>query len=131
MNFDAALPHHAAADQRFGGAEASAVNQNIDRAFNAVARDDTVPADFSDSIRDEVDVCAIKSRIIIVGNEDTFATQLIFRGERLAELGILDSSSYVAQRDRLRFFADGFVAEKSEHAKLLPPENILPKSPTG
>src|SRR5205814_6574831 len=36
---------------------------------------------------------------------------------------------HVAKRDGLRFFADGFVAEKSENAKLLSPENVLPESP--
>src|SRR5204863_9131645 len=101
------------------------------RAFNAVARDDAVLADFSDSIRDELDVCAIKSRIVIVGNEDTFAAQLILGSERLAELGILDPTGHVPESDGLGVFADGFVAEKSENAKLLAPENILPKSQTG
>src|SRR5713101_4527911 len=90
VNFQAALPYQAAPDERLGGAKTGAVNQDVDRTLDAIARDDAVLADFGDGFGDEFDVRTIEGGIVVVGNEDTFAAQLIVRSERGAQFGILD-----------------------------------------
>src|SRR5207245_11237480 len=96
---------------------------------DAYCRDDASRADLGGSIRDELNVRAIESAIVVVGNEDAFAAQLILRSERGAELWIFDPPSHVTVRNRLRLLANRFVTEKSENAKFLPPENVLPEGP--
>src|SRR4029077_6488841 len=46
VNFEAALSHHTATDERLGGAETGAVNENVNRTLDAIARDDAALADF-------------------------------------------------------------------------------------
>ncbi len=129
VNFHAALPHHAAANERFRSAEARAVNQDVDGALDGVARDDAVLADFGNPVGDKFDVRTIESGIVVVGNKNALAAQQILRSKRRAELGIFDPPSHVPESNRFRLFANGFIAEKSENAKLLPPENVLPEGP--
>src|SRR6266436_7632228 len=66
VNFYAALPHEAAPDERLGGAETGAVNQDVNRTLDTIARDDAVLADFGDAFSDELDVRTIKSGVVIV-----------------------------------------------------------------
>src|SRR5260370_5172921 len=129
VNFDAALPHHAAANERFRSAEAGAVDQDVDGALDAVARDDAVLADFGNPIGDKFDVRTIESGIVVVGNKNTLAAQLVVRSKRRAKLGIFDPPSHVPESNRFRLFADGFIAKKSQNAKLLPPQNVLTEGP--
>src|SRR6266851_943967 len=56
VNFYAALPHQAAPNERLGGAETGAVNQDVNRTLDTIARDDAVLADFGDAFSDEFDV---------------------------------------------------------------------------
>src|SRR5260370_27530979 len=72
MNFHAALPYHAAADKRLGRAEAGAINQYIDRALDAVARDDAVRTHLGDSFRNQFDVRTVECWIVVVVNTDPF-----------------------------------------------------------
>src|SRR5229473_525231 len=99
--------------------EASAVNQDVNRTLDTIARDDVVLADFGDAFSDEFDVRTIKSGVVIVGNEDAFAAQLIVRSERGAQFGILDPAGEQAKSNILRFLSNGFIAKKAENAKLL------------
>src|SRR5258708_33879011 len=77
------------------------------------------------------DVRTIERGIVVVGNENALAAQLIVRSERRAQLRIFDCLREMTERNLLCLFAEGFVAEKTEDAKLLPPENALPESPAG
>src|SRR6266446_2496265 len=129
VNFYAALPHQAAPNERLGGAETGAVNQDVNRTLDTIARDDAVLADFGDAFSDEFDVRTIKSGVVIVGNEDAFAAQLIVRSERGAQFGILDPAGEQAKSNILRFLSNGFIAKKAENAKLLSPENKLAQGP--
>src|SRR5260370_15854275 len=129
VNFHAALPHDAAANEGLRCAEAGAVDQDVDGALDAVARDDAVLADFGNPIGDKFDVRTIESGIVVVGNKTRLAAELIVRSERRAELRIFDPPSNVPESNRFRLFANGFIAKKSENAKLLPPENVLPEGP--
>src|SRR6266852_2526278 len=45
VNFHSALPYQTAADERLGGTEAGAINQNVNRALRAIAGDDAVRTD--------------------------------------------------------------------------------------
>src|SRR5258708_2329408 len=131
MNFHAALPYHAAADKRLGRAEAGAINQYIDRALDAVARDDAVRTHLGDSFRNQFDVRTIECWIVVVGNKDTFAAQQIVGRERRAHPGIFNIPGEVAARDSLDHLAESIVAEKDEDAELLTPEKKLAQGPAG
>src|SRR5260370_19979733 len=129
VNFHAAIPHDAAANEGLRCAEAGAVDQDVDGALDAVARDDAVLADFGNPIGDKFDVRTIESGIVVVGNKNALAAQQIVRSERRAELRIFDPPSHVPESNRFRLFANGFIAKKSGNAKLLQPDNVLPEGP--
>src|SRR5260370_3630141 len=131
MNFHAALPYHAAADKRLGRAEAGAINQYIDRALDAVARDDAVRTHLGDSFRNQFDVRTIECWIGVVGNKDTFAAQQIVGRERRAHPGIFNIPGDMAARASLDHLAESIVAEKAEDAELLTPEKKLAQGPAG
>src|SRR5260370_18529461 len=106
MNFPAALPYHAEADKRLGRAEAGAINQYIDSALDAVARDDAVRTHLGDSFRNQFDVRTIGCWIVVVGNKDTFAAQQIVSRERRAHPGIFNLPGEMAAHDSLHHLAE-------------------------
>src|SRR6266446_1618040 len=129
MNFHAALPYHAAPYERLGSAEACAVNEHVDGALHSIVSEDAAFADFGDAFGDEFDIRTIEGGIVVVGNEDAFAAELIVGRHRCAQLGILDPAGEVAKSNGLDLFAKRLIAKKAEDANLLAPENILPKGP--
>ena len=129
VNFHAAAADDAATDERFGGAEAGAINQDVDGALHAVFGDDAVLAHFGDAIGDQLDVRTVERRVVIVGNQHALAAQLIVGRQRGADFGIFDLALAMAMGDFLGLLADGFVAEKTEYAKFLAPENELAQGP--
>src|SRR5258708_8117359 len=131
MNFHAALPYHAASDERLGSAEAGAINQYIDRALDAIARDDAVRTPLGDPFRNQFDVRTIECWIVVVGNKDTFAAQQIVGRECRAHPGIFNIPGEMAARDSLDHLAESIVAEKAEDAELLTPEKKLAQGPAG
>src|SRR5216684_1441291 len=131
VNFHAALPYHAATDQRLGGAKTGAINQDIDRTLDAVTRDDAVRAHLGDSFRDQLDVRTIECWIVVVGNEDAFAAQLIVGRERRANLLIFDVPGEMAARNGLDHLTESLIAEKAEDTEFLTPEKQLAQGPAG
>src|SRR6266852_219859 len=129
VNFHAALPHHAAPNERLGGAEAGAINQNVRRALGPILGDDAMLAHLGDGFGDEFYIRAVERRIEIIGNENALATELIIGRQRGEQLGILDRPREMTERNGLDLLAKSVVAEKAEDAKLLTPENILPQGP--
>jgi len=88
VNFHPALPHHANADERFGGTEARAINQNVDRALHSIVRDDAAFPDLGDSPGDKFHIGAVQRRIEIIRNENALAAQLIVGRQRGAQFGV-------------------------------------------
>src|SRR5882724_5157075 len=129
VNFHTAAAHDTASDERLRSAEAGAINQNVDRALHAILRDDAVLAHLRDGIGDELHIWASERGIKIVRNEHALAAQLIVGRERRSQFGILDPACHVAERDGFGLLSNRFIAEKSEDAKLLAAENILPQGP--
>src|SRR6266403_2705119 len=131
VNFHAAATDDTARDQRLGGAKAGAINQNVDAALYTILSDDAVLAHFRDGVGNELHIGAIEGWLEIVRHPHALAAQLIFGRQCFPHLRIFDPARHVAERDRFRLLSNRFIAEKTEDAKLLPPENVLPQSPTG
>src|SRR4029077_19923616 len=106
-------------------------NQDVNRTLGAIARDDAVLADFGNSFGDEFDVRAIEGGIVIVGNENALAAELITWRERGAHLGVFDVPREVAKSNGLDHLAESLIAKKAEDAEFLAPEKELAQGPAG
>src|SRR5271169_3060697 len=129
MDFHAAAAHQANADERLRGAETRAKNQDVDRALHTVGCDDAVFADFRDAVRDQFHVGLCQRRIEVVRYKDAFAAQFVLGFQGRAQLWIADLLLQMMCGDLRRLAANKTVAQEAEDAKLLSPENQLPKRP--
>src|SRR5580704_6490283 len=129
VDFHAAAADNPNADERLRGAKACAKNQNVDWTLDAVLRHDAVLAHFRDPARDQLSIGPCQCGIVIIRHEDALAAQFIVRFQRRAQFWVANLLLEMMCRDFRCLPANKAIAKEAKHAKLLPPENELPKRP--
>src|ERR1700722_2877602 len=129
VNFYAAAAHQPNADERFCGTKTRAEDQDVHGALGAVRRYDAVLADFRDGGGDQLYVGPGQGWIVVIRDEHSFAAQFVLGFQCRAEFWVADLLLEMMSGDFRRLSANKAITEEAEDAKLLPPENELPKRP--
>src|SRR5580658_3391043 len=129
VNFYSAAAHQPNADERLGGTKACAKDQDIHWALDTVHGYDAVLADFGNRPGDQLYVGSGQGRIVVVRDEHPFAAQFVTGFQCGAEFGVADLLLEMMCGDFRRLSANKAITEEAKDAKLLAPENELPKRP--
>ncbi len=123
MNINSIATDHARVMQRLGGAKARGINQHINRALCAILRDDAVLTDFADAISNKFNIGPLQRRIEIIGDQHTFAAELIVRCDAGAQFGVGYLRGNMVARHLLSALAERLhFSQKSPNTNFIQPE---------
>src|ERR1700731_2219663 len=88
MDFNSIAADHTRIMQRLGSTKASGINQNINWALSAILSHDAVFANFADAVGYKLNIWPLQCRIEIIGDQHTFAAELVVRRDPGPQFGI-------------------------------------------
>src|SRR5690606_16663937 len=109
-----------------GDAEAGPVDDGVHFAFRPGLVDDAGLGDLGDTVGDDFDVVARQRRIVVVGDQHTFAAHHIVGRELGPQHRVGDALLDMALRDLLREFHDARITVEADGPQLQRPVDQVP-----